>query len=423
MNPSGLFVSVSEELVGLLQRHGSLPDEDRPREAVLWLGPAVPFLADLVAAGGSWEPLSDVVWEVTRQVHREAIVGRILREFPLAQVSKDTFPEVMYHAEGIFRVTLRDQRAIIWAGHRFHPDPRARESVVLILSADRDCALNLLRDVLAKRDQPILRLWGGAGSRASPAAVQETQIVLPNAVLDPLFGELDRFWELASQAQEQGIVARRGLLLVGPPGTGKTQLIRHLITRYPAVDAHLFIPARQYSRDDPFGEMLAHLRVAQQPAMVILEDIDRIEVSGAVTAGYLLNCLDGLLENELPTLWVATSNDPSRLDPNLLNRPGRFDRTIVFDLPDDELRERLLKLFLPDCLPAESLRTAARSAAGLTGAHIREACTAARLKSFESHECLEQALHEELSRVQDHQRQARGLAIALSNRQVGFHPG
>jgi SpoVK/Ycf46/Vps4 family AAA+-type ATPase len=60
-----------------------------------------------------------------------------------------------------------------------------------------------------------------------------------------------------------------------------------------------------------------------------------------------LNALDGLVEPTAPTLWIATSNDPGRIEANLLNRTGRFDRVFDFPLPGAAERVALLVAGLP----------------------------------------------------------------------------
>ncbi|MDZ4675401.1 MAG: AAA family ATPase [Gemmatimonadota bacterium] len=418
----GLFSSVSPAVVATCRRMGAFAGYPEPSDGVLWEGNLLPFLADLLRLGGSWRALSDfVLWDFSRGGAGEVVIDRVYAAFPGARTEGGVTQDVMLHAEGVFEVCLGAIRAVIWSGRRYFPDYRARIQSLLIMAANRDQSVQLLQRVLAERDKASLLLWGGFNKAASPALVTEAEVVLPVELKQDLLIELDNFWRVAGLARAEGIVHRRGVLLVGPPGTGKTQLVRHLITRYrDVVESHLFVAGRRGQDGDPFGVMLGHIRNTRRPALVILEDIDRLEASGAVTAEYLLNSLDGLLESPVPILWVATSNDPSGLDGNLLNRPGRFDRTVVFDLPDLAMRVQLIELQLGGRVSSGFVSEAAAAAEGLGGAHIREACTAARLANLDGGEPLGEALLRQVQRVQDHQRRAKDFGRSLTGARAGF---
>jgi ATP-dependent 26S proteasome regulatory subunit len=254
-----------------------------------------------------------------------------------------------------------------------------------------------------------------------PPRVDEDELILAPAVRSELFGWLDRFWRLSDAASRLGIAPRRGLLLVGDPGTGKTQCIRHLITRYPAVAAHLFIPARCGGAGDPFGDMLRAVRGRRQPAMVIIEDIDRLAESGAVTREYLLNCLDGLFGAETPTLWVATANDPTLLEQSLLDRPGRFDRIVVFPRPAEPERLAFLRRFSRMEISDDALCAAARASDGLTGAHLREACSAAMLIVLDTAQPYDGALRQELVRIREQHAVGRSFRAGSVGGRTGFN--
>ncbi len=418
----GLHSSIHSAVFDFCRSTGVLGPEDVVSDVVLWQGDLLPFLSDIVVLGGSWKAVSEtVVWDISDFASQE-MVDRVSRVFPMAQFEHGRRTEAMVHAEGIFEVKLEGLRAVIWSGHRTSRHWH-RPEVLVIMAQEREKALALLHRVLATRKRHRLSLWGGAADGATPPPITVEEVVIPEPLKSTLLQEIDRFWTVATLATKEGITARRGLLFVGPPGTGKTQLVRHLLTRYPEVDAHLFISGTKYHSEDAFGEMLANLRKRRRPAMVILEDIDRLESSGAVTAEYLLNCLDGLLESSVPTLWIATSNDPAQLDQNLLNRPGRFDRTIVFDLPDPDLRKQLILLHTREKPGPNTLAEAEAASEGLSGAHIKEACIAARLATLDSGRPLDGALMEQIRRLQRQNRKARELGRSLSATRAGFAAG
>ena len=153
----------------------------------------------------------------------------------------------------------------------------------------------------------------------------------------------------------QNLPPKRGLLLVGPPGNGKTTFLRIMVKHFwkRFSDGHVVIIYREEplsSMEDTFTAAL--MRVAELshqgfPTIFIMEDFDALIIDEGLRA-VILNALDGLLSNHLiktPSLFVATTNRPERVDPSFASRPSRFDTVIQFDAPDAEMRKAyLLKL-------------------------------------------------------------------------------
>lgn len=148
-----------------------------------------------------------------------------------------------------------------------------------------------------------------------------------------------------------GLPPKRGLLLHGPPGNGKTSLIRLLAGELPDVAALILKPASDFDSDD-MERVFRHWR-EQGPAMLVIEDLDwllkRLDVSR------FLNMLDGVEQDTgerdgepaKPLLLVATTNHPDELDPAVSNRPGRFDAVIEIPNPTVDLRKRFFNKHLP----------------------------------------------------------------------------
>lgn len=156
-------------------------------------------------------------------------------------------------------------------------------------------------------------------------------------------------------------------------------------------------------------------------AIVILEDLDHLSSSNATTREFLLNCLDGLLEIKVPILWIATSNNPALLEENLLNRPGRFDRVIVFPLPGPEEREAMIRRYSKLQIDKVALSSAVSQSGGLTGAHLREAATSAMLESLDSGEAYGPTLIHAIQVLKGQHASARNLQRGLNEAQVtGF---
>ena len=383
-------------------------------------GSLVEALGVLQQLGGTATPLSEhVVWHAEFVAFEEALIGRLQAGCP--SMAEEIRPgQRVWQASGAFLADLDGVRVMLVGIILQETEGRLRRPIVAILGESARSVHQFAQSLGAAIPRPRIQAWGAARRSPGPRAVTENEVVLDPECRTQLFLWLDRFWRLAEQAGQLGIAPRKGILLVGDPGTGKTQCVRHLLTRYPDINAHLFIPGRRVEAGDPFGDMIAAVQVQAEPAIVIIEDIDRIGDSGAVTTQYFLNCLDGLFATESPTLWVATANDPSLLEKNLLDRPGRFDRIIVFPRPAPEQRRELISRFSRLELTSAGMEKAVEISDGLTGAHLREACSTAMLASIDGDGPYSDLLAPELERLRRQHAEARRFQAGVNSDRVGF---
>jgi hypothetical protein len=180
----------------------------------------------------------------------------------------------------------------------------------------------------------------------------------------------------------KGIPWRRGLLLGGLAGTGKTQVCRILCNQLKDVTVLWATPKAIQDEDDI--AMLFNAARHYYPTLIIIEDIDFIgtsrDFSQDPSLGELLSQLDGNDPN-FGIFVIATTNRPEMLDSALANRPSRFDVLIEFKLPDKESCKNLIKLFSKNMtfdkeLDLENLALSMRD---LTGAQIKESFVYAKL--------------------------------------------
>src|SRR5208283_2667828 len=139
---------------------------------------------------------------------------------------------------------------------------------------------------------------------------------------------------------------RKGILFYGPPGTGKTHTVHYLAGSLPG-HTTLLISAEQVGL---LSEYMIPARLLQ-PSVVVMEDADLIArersqmgVCEDVLLNKLLNEMDGLKE-DADILFILTTNRPEALESALTSRPGRIDQAIEFPLPDEEGREKLIRLY------------------------------------------------------------------------------
>lgn len=271
-----------------------------------------------------------------------------------------------------------------------------------------------------------VRVYGSGLQVPEGQPLDESDLILPAEFKRTLLDYLDTFWRAAGICATLRLAPSRGVLFVGGPGTGKTHTIRHLVGRYPQCSFSIFTAAAPAhgSLDEIFEHMLGQMALDGRPAVVVMEDVDRLFDLGGLSRQLFLNALDGLFQSGQPTLWVATSNDPSEPAPNILDRPGRFDRIFVFELPGVEERLTLVERFSPWPADPSVLRRVAEEADGLSGAHIKEICVSAALAAAEEPARYGDALLVEARRMREQHQQAQRYDFGLGTSQpAGFGRG
>lgn len=162
-------------------------------------------------------------------------------------------------------------------------------------------------------------------------------IFLPGSMLEDIRGEISSFFSNKKLYEDHGLDWRRGLLLAGPPGNGKTAICRALATTSDVPVVYCAI-----SEGDMFGLLNnAAATIAQNaPCIAIFEDADTLGADDALRSA-LLNMLDGLFTCD-GVLTIASTNCPDKLDSAFTGRPSRFDSYYVIPNPGPEEREKIL---------------------------------------------------------------------------------
>ncbi len=216
--------------------------------------------------------------------------------------------------------------------------------------------------------------------------VQRESIVLPP-------GTLDRIERLAigpARHRERLVAAgrhlKRGVLLHGPPGTGKTTTAMYLVATMPERTV-LILTGDSLGLVEPACALAREL----EPATVVLEDVDLVaqertfDESGPVLFE-LLNEMDGLA-GDADVLFLLTTNRPDVLEPALAARPGRIDEAVELPLPDADGLRRLLALYSEGLdMRVSDLDAVIDRLDGATPAHVKELLRKAALLAAEERE-------------------------------------
>ena len=247
---------------------------------------------------------------------------------------------------------------------------------------------------------PGAMMFGGAGKSNAKVYVQSTHgirfaDVAGEDEAKENLQEIVNYLHDPKQYEEIGASMPKGILLVGPPGTGKTMLAK-------AVAGESNVPFFSISGSE-FVEMFVGMGASKvrdlfkqakekAPCIVFIDEIDAIgqkRNSGNLggndereqTLNQLLTEMDGF-DGSKGVVILAATNRPDSLDP-ALTRPGRFDRRVPVELPDLKGREEILKVHAKKVkiAPGVDFNTVARMASGASGAELANIVNEAALRA------------------------------------------
>jgi cell division protease FtsH len=208
-------------------------------------------------------------------------------------------------------------------------------------------------------------------------AVARSDVILPDGVLEAVERQVLGIARHAGRLRTSGQHLKRGVLLHGAPGTGKTHTVRYLLGQMDGVTA-IILSGPALSR---IGEACSVAR-ALQPSVVVMEDVDligeeRLPRMGPVIGHHpllfqLLSEMDGL-DSDIDVTFLLTTNRPEILEPALAARPGRVDLAAELPLPDAAARRRLVRLYQGEVVLdlAEPERVIERTE-GVTASFLKE---------------------------------------------------
>jgi len=199
------------------------------------------------------------------------------------------------------------------------------------------------------------------------AVVSREDVLLANSIKRDIFRSIDEFFkEDGHFFKDYGLPYKRGILLYGAPGNGKTTLVKSITgsTKAPVVYWQITEFTGSHSIQEVFGIVT---RLA--PAILVIEDIDSMP---EYTRSVFLNTLDGAQSRE-GLFIIGTTNYPEKIDPALINRAGRFDRAYEIPSPTEKVRQSYLtKLDIKGIFSDVQVKEMANLSKGLSMSQLNE---------------------------------------------------
>lgn len=198
---------------------------------------------------------------------------------------------------------------------------------------------------------------------------EQNIIRLSNSIYEMVVQDIRNFWAREEHFRRYRFPYKRGILLFGKPGGGKSSTINLVCQEVIAAGGYV-LKFEDYNTFLPALKLLKRLHPNCR-VVALMEDLDQIIYNGSVSL--ILNLLDGVEQSVDNVVWLATTNRPERLDQNIKNRPSRFDRRFEFKDPDIAAR----KAYISSLIKGKDLAKYdtdlwAKDSEGFSFAHIKE---------------------------------------------------
>lgn len=196
----------------------------------------------------------------------------------------------------------------------------------------------------------------------------DSLIRFPGAVVTQVVEQIQTFWEREQVFARYELPFRRGILLYGPPGSGKSSTIR-LVCEDVVKRGGVVLLYDTHPNTFQAGYRYFRRTQPNTPAVVVMEDLDAIFKQWNESA--VLNMLDGV-ESVHKTVFLATTNYMENLGERVTNRPSRFDRRYMVGHPMPEVRRMYLESLLREDDTIPDIDRWVKDTHGLSLSHLKE---------------------------------------------------
>jgi hypothetical protein len=194
---------------------------------------------------------------------------------------------------------------------------------------------------------------------------------LPGMPIDFILDQIRVFWEREQLFKQTELLHKRGILMYGPAGCGKTSIIRLLCDDIVRRDGIVIMVTNCRLAENALGGI--RQIEPRRPILTIIEDIETFMGSSdeSSSARALLALLDGETQVD-HIVHLATTNKPDQLEDRIVKRPGRFDLVVGLNHPVADARKAYLDSLLGDHVTPAEVQEMVEETEGLGLAHLRE---------------------------------------------------
>ncbi len=195
--------------------------------------------------------------------------------------------------------------------------------------------------------------------------------LLPSKEITEITEDIKTFWKSKEIFKKYKYVHKRGILLYGEPGCGKSGILQICMNTVINEMDGFVINIKNDEDIDLYVKYISTIRQIEpdRPLVVILEDIDSIVSEDKYSTSQVLNVLDGIKQID-NVVYIATTNYPEKLEERVSSRPSRFDRRYEIDFPSADIR----RVYLENKLGADHKDIAyiVKNTEGMSLAHLKE---------------------------------------------------
>ena len=207
-------------------------------------------------------------------------------------------------------------------------------------------------------------------------------LILREGLKEGLREDLAQFFAARTTYETYNIPWKRGILLVGPPGNGKTHAVKAIINTIGQPCLYVKSVRAEHRTDEDNIRIVFERARKSAPCVLVLEDLDLLLTPQ--NRSFFLNELDGFAAN-IGIVTLATTNHPERLDPAILDRPSRFDRKYPFDLPEQSERMAYISLWNATlqetlCISDAAILQLSEATEGFSFAYLKELFLSAMMR-------------------------------------------